>query len=69
MRFRPSLPILTGAAQAIITYRFLRAGCEAKSHFAKPELNRRIVALNAHPFFFRFCSGLIEALPSNITSW
>jgi len=27
------------------------------SHFAKPDLTRRIVALSAHPFFFGFAAG------------
>jgi hypothetical protein len=54
----PAQPsILTGPTQAMITYRFLRARYEAKSHFAKPNLNHRIVALSAHPFFFGFAAG------------
>jgi hypothetical protein len=41
----------------MIAYRLLRARYEAKSHFAKPDLNHRIVALGADPFFFGFAAG------------
>jgi hypothetical protein len=51
---RSFLPILTGTAQAMITHRFLRARYEAKPHFAKPDLSRRIVALSAHPVIKKY---------------